>query len=156
MTSDRFPLPDTGWAPAAPFWAAAAQQRLSLPRCDACGRLVWYPADACRRCGGTDQTWVALSGRGTLFSWVVVHQQFLAQYEPPYVTALVAVDEDPAVRLATRLVDIDPVAPDLVMDQPVEVTFGPLRFAGVEGEVIAPFWRPAPNQEPQPVIRTAG
>lgn len=142
MTAPAFPLPDTEWAPVAPFWAAAADGRLSLPRCDGCGRLVWYPADACRRCGGPDQTWVDLSGRGTLFSWVVVHQQFLPQYEPPYVTALVAVDEDPAVRLATRLAAVDPLAPDLAMDQPVEVTFGPLRFPGVVGEVTAPFWRP--------------
>jgi uncharacterized OB-fold protein len=135
-------LPDTDWAPTAPFWAAAAEHRLSLPRCDACRRLVWYPADTCRRCGADAQTWVDLSGRGTLFSWVVVHQQFLPQYEPPFVTALVAVDEDPAVRLATRLLDVDPAAPGLVIDQPVEVAFGPLTFPGVDGEVTAPFWRP--------------
>jgi len=140
MTSDRFPLPDTDWAPTAPFWAAAAEGRLSLPHCDACGRLVWYPADTCRRCGGADQTWVDLSGRGTLFSWVVVHQQFLPQYEPPYVTALVAVDEDPAVRLATRLVDVEDLAA-LRIDQPVEVVFAPLHFAGVDGRVPAPLWR---------------
>lgn len=142
MTAPGFPLPDTDWPPAAPFWAAAAEGRLSLPRCDGCGRLVWYPADRCRRCGGEAQSWVDLSGRGTLFSWVVVHQQFLPQYEPPYVTALVAVDENPAVRLATRLVDVDPAAPGLTIDQPLEVTFGPLRFPGVAGEVTAPFWRP--------------
>jgi uncharacterized OB-fold protein len=137
-----FPLPDTHWAPTEPYWAAAAEGRLSLPRCDACGRLVWYPSDACRRCGGEAQTWVDLSGRGTLFSWVVVHQQFLPQYDPPYVTGLVAVDEDPAVRLATFVVDIDPLAPGLVLDQPVEVTFGPLTVPGVDGQVTAPLWRP--------------
>ena len=142
MTAPGFPLPDTDWATTAPFWAAAADGRLSLPRCDACGRLVWYPADTCRRCGGADHTWVDLAGRGTLFSWVVVHQQFLPQYEPPYVTALVAVDEDPAARLATRLVDVDPLAPGLSIDQPVEVVFGVLRFPDVDGEVPAPFWRP--------------
>ena len=91
MTAPGFPLPETDWAPTAPFWAAAADERLALPRCEACGRLVWYPADTCARCGGSDLTWVDLSGRGTLFSWVVVHQQFLPQYEPPYVTGLVAV-----------------------------------------------------------------
>jgi uncharacterized protein len=140
----NFPLPDTSWEPTAPFWAAAAEDRLSLPRCDACERLIWYPADACQRCGGGEQTWVDLSGRGTLFSWVVVHQQFLPQYEPPFVTALVAVDEDPAVRLATRVVDVDPADPGLTIDQPMAVVFGPLTFPGVEGEVRAPLWRPTP------------
>ena len=142
MTAPGFPLPDTDWAPTAPFWAAAAEHRLSLPRCEACDRLVWYPADACRRCGATAMAWVDLSGLGTLFSWVVVHQQFLPQYDPPYVTALVAVDEDPTVRLATRLVDVDPADPGLTVDQPVEVVFAPLSFPGVDGEVTAPFWRP--------------
>lgn len=142
MTAPQFPLPDTDWAPVAPFWAAAADGRLSLPRCDGCQRLVWYPADICRRCGGEGRTWVDLSGRGTLFSWVVVHQQFLPQYQPPYVTALVAVDEDPTVRLATRLVGVDPLAPGLVIDQPMAVEFGVLAFPGVDGEVTAPFWRP--------------
>ena len=37
---------------------------------------------------------------------------------------------------------MDPLAPDLHIDQPVEVVFAPLRFAGVDGEVTAPFWRP--------------
>ena len=36
----------------------------------------------------------------------------------------------------------DPADPGLTIDQPVEVVFGPLRFAGVDGEVTAPFWRP--------------
>jgi uncharacterized protein len=142
VTAPGFPLPETDWAPTAPFWAAAADHRLSMPRCDACGRLVWYPADTCARCGGGDHSWVDLSGRGTLFAWVVVHQVFLPQYEPPYVTALVAVDEDPAARLATRLVDVDPLAPGLTIDQPVEVAFGPLQFPGIDGQVTAPFWRP--------------
>ena len=143
MTAPGFPLPDTDWAPTAPFWAAAADRRLSLPHCDDCDRLVWYPAEACRRCGGTTRSWGDLSGRGTLFSWVVVHQQFLPQYDPPYITALVAVDEDPAVRLATRLLEVDPADPGLTVDQPVEVVFAPLTFPSVEGEVTAPFWRPA-------------
>ncbi len=142
MTAPGFPLPDTEGAPTAPLWAAAADHRLSLPRCDDCGRLVWYPAEACRRCGGPSQSWVDLSGRGTLFSWVVVHQQFLPQYDPPYVTALVAVDEDPAVRLATRLLEVDPADPGLTVDQAVEVVFAPLTFPSVEGEVTAPLWRP--------------
>ncbi len=137
--TSRFPLPDVDWAPTAPFWAAAAEHRLSLPRCDACGRLVWYPADTCRRCGGGDHTWIDLSGRGTLFSWVVVEHAFLPQYEPPFVTGLVAVEEDPAARLATRLVDV--TGEELAIDAAVEVEFAPLTFPGVDGAVTAPFFR---------------
>jgi hypothetical protein len=56
----------------------------------------------------------------------------------PFVAALVALDEDPAVRLATNLVDCDPAALDF--DLPVRVVFRPLRFPGVPGEVMAPLF----------------
>jgi hypothetical protein len=45
------------------------------------------------------------------------------------------------VRFATRIVDVD--ADALQPDTPVEVVFRPLRFTGVDGQVTAPFFRPA-------------
>lgn len=83
-----------------------------------------------------------MSGRGTLFSWVVVTHAFLPQFADmvPFVPALVALDDDPAVRLATRIVDSDPDALDFEM--PVTVTFRPISFTGVDGEVTAPLFVP--------------
>ena len=63
----------------------------------------------------------------------------------PFVTALVALEEDPAVRLVTYIVDCDPDT--LRCDMPVRVVFRPLRYAGVRGEVVAPLFRP--DEEPQ-------
>jgi uncharacterized OB-fold protein len=137
-----FPLPDTEWAPTRPFWAAAARAELAIPRCDGCRRLHWYPEPRCRRCGGERHTWERVSGRGTLFTWVVLRHAFLPQFgdELPFVSALVALEEDPGVRLATRIVDCAPEA--LAAEMPVEVVFRPLRFAGIQGSVTAPFFRP--------------
>ncbi len=59
----------------------------------------------------------------------------------PFVPALVALDDDPAVRLATRMVDCDP--DDLAFEMPVRVTFQPIRFRDVDGEVTAPLFTPA-------------
>jgi uncharacterized OB-fold protein len=72
----------------------------------------------------------------------VVRHAFLPAFQDkvPFVTGLVALDEDPAVRLAAEIVDTEPDR--LVCDQPVEVTFRPLRFRGVDGAVTAPLWRP--------------
>jgi uncharacterized OB-fold protein len=144
---DDFPLPDTAWPPAREFWAAAARGELRLPRCDACGRFVWYPDGACRACGATAQTWTAVGGRGRLFSWSVVHRAFIPQLADavPYVTGLVAIDEDPAVRLVTRVVDVEPA--QLRVDMPVRVVFRPLRFAGVAGSVPAPMFAPVSAEE---------
>ena len=139
--SAPFPLPDVDWEPLAPFWAGAAAGELRLPRCTACDRIHWYPVGPCRRCGGTDLVWAAVAGAGTLHSWTVVRHGFLPELAGlvPFVAALVALDADPEVRIVTRIVDADPDA--LVVDEPVEVTFRPLRFPGVDGEVVAPFFR---------------
>lgn len=139
----EFPLPDVTWEPTREYWAGAARGELRIPRCDSCGRLVWYPHDTCRRCDGTGLTWETLSGRGTLFSWVVVTHAFLPQFADlvPFVPALVALEEDPAVRIATRMVDCEPS--DLDFEMPVEVVFRPIEFTGVDGSVVAPLFVPA-------------
>jgi uncharacterized OB-fold protein len=138
-----FPLPDIDWPPTREFWAAAARGELAVPRCDACRRYVWYPDGACRFCGSRALTWTTVSGRGRLFSWSVVRRAFIPQLaaDVPYVPALVTIDEDPAVRLVTRVVDCNPA--ELRIDMPVRAVFRPLRFAGVTGEVIAPLFVPA-------------
>jgi uncharacterized OB-fold protein len=138
-----FPLPDVEWEPTREFWAGAARHELLIPRCDACGRYQWYPKPRCRECRSEGFSWAPMSGRGTLFSWVVVTHAFLPQFvdKVPFVPALVALDEDPAVRLATDIVDCPPDA--LEFDMALEVTFRPLSFAGIPGEVVAPLFRPA-------------
>jgi uncharacterized protein len=138
-----FPLPDLDWLPTAPFWAGAAQRELRIPRCDSCGRFCWYPHEQCSACSGESFTWVVTSGRGTLFSWVVVTHAFLPQFADlvPFVPALVALEDDPAVRIPTRMVNCD--ASDLAFEMPVRVTFEPISFTGVDGEVTAPLFEPA-------------
>ncbi|HVJ95799.1 MAG TPA: OB-fold domain-containing protein [Acidimicrobiia bacterium] len=138
---EDFPLPDVDDALTAPYFAGAARGELLIPRCDTCSAFVWYPAEACPADGGTP-TWTAVSGRGTLFSWAVVQRPFLPAFADmvPFVTALVAIDEDPAVRLCTLLVDHD----DLAAEMPLVVDFRPLAFSTVPGKsVVVPMFRPA-------------
>ncbi|MGH7821458.1 MAG: Zn-ribbon domain-containing OB-fold protein, partial [Candidatus Binatia bacterium] len=103
-------------------------------------RLVWYPDGACRRCGALERTWVALSGRGRLFSWSVVRRAFIPQLASlvPFATGLVVPVEEEAVRIVTMIVDCPPE--ELAIDMPVEVVFRALRFDGVGGEVVAPLF----------------
>ena len=143
MTHPTFPLPDITWGPTRPFWEGAARRQLLITRCDLCGRYVWYPQPPCRACGGTRLNWTAVSGRGRLFSWSIVRHAFLPQFaaQVPFVPALVALEEDPSVRLVTRIVDCEP--DKLRCDLPVHVVFRPLHFAGVVGELEAPMFTPA-------------
>jgi len=138
----EFPLPDLAWEPTRPFWEGAARRQLVLPRCS-CRRFVWYPDGTCRNCGGSIREWTPVSGRGRLFSWSIVHRAFIPQLASlvPFVTGLVAIEEDPAVRLATLVVDCP--HDRLRIDMPVLVTFRALQFAGVAGSVLAPLFAPS-------------
>ena len=140
---EDFPLPDTEWEPTRGYWEAAAAGELRVPRCTSCAEWSWYPKEACPGCGGSEMPWTRLSGRATLFSYVVVHHAFLPQYRglTPFLPALVVPEEAPGIRLTTRLVDCEPG--ELRMDMPVEAVFRPLEFEGVDGSVVAPLFRPA-------------
>lgn len=140
ITRDDFPLPDVDDPLTAPYFVGAAQDELVIPRCETCGGYVWYPQDACPRDGGS-LVWSPVSGRATLFTWAVVRRGFLPAFTDrvPFVTALVVLDEDPAVRLCTYIVDTAPEL--LVADAAVEVTFRPLEFSTVPGKsVIVPMF----------------
>lgn len=137
-----FPLPDVEWAPTRELFAGAARGELRVTRCNLCASLVWYPGTPCRTCGAERQEWVTVSGRGTLFSWSVVRFPWIPQFKSivPFVTGLVALEEDPRVRLVSRIVDC--AIEDLRCDMPVIADFRPLRFDGVDGEVVVPMFRP--------------
>jgi uncharacterized protein len=148
--SAAFPLPDTDWEPLREFWAGAARGELVIPRCRACARWVWYPRETCPGCDRRDLAWTAVSGRGRLYSWAVVRRGLAKPFADrvPYAAGLVALEEDPAVRLVTNLVDCDLDA--LRVDEPVHVVFRPLRFSDAEGEVTAPMFTPTLPATPAP------
>src|SRR5215470_8910422 len=84
-----------------PFFEAAARGELWIPRCAATGRFVFPPFAA----GGALE-WVRVSGRGSIWSFVVPHPPLLPWYaeRAPYVVLTVALDEDPRVRVVGNLV----------------------------------------------------
>jgi uncharacterized OB-fold protein len=137
---DDFPLPDVDDPLTAPYFAGAARGELMITRCDACDNYVWYPTERCPTCAG-ELTWKPVSGEATLFSWAAVRRAFLPAFadQVPFVTALVALVEDPTVRLPTYLVDSG-VGP-FRADEPMRVTFRPLSFSTVPGKsVIVPMF----------------
>ena len=71
---------------------------LELYRCERC--CVWhgYPRAACPNCGGSTRR-TSVSGRGTLYSYTVVHRAPTAALrgETPYVIAIVHTVEGPHI-----------------------------------------------------------
>jgi uncharacterized OB-fold protein len=103
-----------------PFWQATAEGRLSLPHCNACGFVIWYPRARCPECHSTDVRWQDASGGGTIYSFSITRKGQGAYREAgPYVLAYVELDEGP--RVLTNIVDCDPEA--LEVGQRVRVVF---------------------------------
>jgi acetyl-CoA acetyltransferase/uncharacterized OB-fold protein len=120
------------------YWRGGADGRLRLQSCESCAALIHPPKPACPYCGGAETSVREVSGRATLFGFTVSHRFGLPGVPAPLTVAQVAVEEDPRVKLTTRLVDCHP--DDLRLGQPVEVT-----FEHVE-DVWLPLFRPAADQ----------
>jgi uncharacterized protein len=106
----------------APFWEAAARDRLVLPRCRSCGTFIWYPRGFCPDCHTSGVDWVPASGRGTVYSFTVSHRgagPWAAHV--PYVIAYVQLEEGP--RVLTNIVGADPDA--VAIGDEVEAVFQP-------------------------------
>jgi uncharacterized OB-fold protein len=137
-----FPLPDVDDELTNEFFAGAARNELMIPRCTDCDAWVWYPEPSCPSCGGALR-WQPTSGTGRLFSWAVVRRPFLPAFADmiPFVTALVALEEAPEVRIVTYVVDVDPG--ELRADLPLDVTFRLLAFPTVPDRSVAvPMFAP--------------
>ncbi|MGH3756785.1 Zn-ribbon domain-containing OB-fold protein [Actinophytocola sp.] len=127
------PSPD-----AAPFWAAAAQHRLEIPRCNPCGRHFFYPRALCPLCGSRDVGWVESAGTGVLYSFCIQHRSSVPGLAEatPFVTCLVDLDE--GVRLMSFLVGVPPEPDQITCAMRVRVDFHDLR----DGHTL-PVFRPA-------------
>lgn len=97
------------------FWAATAEGRLLLRRCDDCSTFIWYPRAHCPACGGQRTSWVEASGKGTVYTFTAVHRSAVEGYRDalPYVIAYVELDEGP--RVLTNIVGCDPAAVEVGM-----------------------------------------
>lgn len=85
-----------------PYWEAAAQGRLVLQCCAACGKVRHYPRLLCDNCYSDTLVWRSASGRGTVHSWTVAYHAFHPAFaaELPYI--LVTVDLEEGVRALGR------------------------------------------------------
>ena len=87
---------------ARPYWEAAAQGKLVLQSCSACGKVRHYPRLLCDACYSDAVTWLPSEACGAIHSWTVAHHAFHPAFaaELPYI--LVTVDLDEGVRALGR------------------------------------------------------
>jgi uncharacterized OB-fold protein len=103
------------------FWTGGADGRLLIAHCRACGHFFHPPGPVCWRCRSTDVGPEPVSGRATVAAFTVNRQPWVPGFAPPYVVAMVELEEEPDVRLVTNIVDIAPEA--VTVGLAVEVFF---------------------------------
>ena len=129
------PLPIVD-AVSAPYWEAAKRQEFVMQRCDDCARLRFPPTTSCWYCLSPNTTWTPLSGRGTVWSYILMHQLYYPAFadELPYPVAVIETEE--GVRLISNLVQV--AREDIEIGMAVEVV-----FEDVTDEFAIPKFRPA-------------
>ncbi|GAB2754132.1 Zn-ribbon domain-containing OB-fold protein [Streptomyces bullii] len=144
------------------YWDAAAEGRLLIRRCGACGHAHHYPREFCPHCWSEDVTWERASGRATLYTWSVVHRNDLPPFthRTPYVAAVVDLVEGP--RMMTEIVTAGeaelPPGTEPV-GQPAagtEVEGGPVTVTELEGGLRAGTELEVVFREGVPVFRVRG
>jgi acetyl-CoA acetyltransferase/uncharacterized OB-fold protein len=119
------------------FWTSGADGVLRFRQCAECGALQHPPGPICRTCGSDDLNITPVAGSGVVVGYTVNEHPWSPAFPPPYVVAIVAIDEDPRVRLTTNLVDVD--LTEVAVGQQVEV-----QFEHVE-DVWLPVFSPRPG-----------
>jgi len=116
------------------FWRSGADGRLRFLGCGSCGRVHHPPVPRCPYCGSRDLAPRAVSGDAMVATFTVNHQPFMPGFEPPYVIAIVEIDDDPTIRLMTNIVGC--AIEDVRIGMPVRVTFEE------NGEWFVPLFEP--------------
>lgn len=118
----------------APYWAAARERRLSLPKCEDCEGNWFPPSRTCPHCLSPHVTFADVSGRGKVYSFVTFHRVYHPAFEGdvPYVVALIELEEGP--RLLSNVIGV--AHEDVRCEMQVEVVFEDV------GEATVPKFRP--------------
>lgn len=130
---DLFKLATNAWTQ--PFWGAAAQHKLLVAQCAACGECRMPPTPFCPQCQSQQIDWKTLSGLGEIYAYTIVDRAILPGMAEhlPYVPAVITLEGGGGVRLISNVVDVE--LAEIAIGMPVEVVWDDLR----EGVAVPRF-----------------
>lgn len=119
-----------------PFWDYCKQHELRVQKCKSCGELHYPPSPICPHCLSMDLEWAKLSGKGEVYSFIVVRRRYHPGFAPdiPYTVAIIETEE--SIRMLSNVVGCKPE--DVRIGMPVEVFFD-----DVTPEFSLPKFKPA-------------
>ncbi len=114
-----------------PHWEACRRGELLVQQCQDCSAYIFTPEFACTQCLGDRLEWVTSSGKGTLYSFTVIHRPQRPEFEVPYVAAIVELEE--GWHMLSNIVDCD--IDKVQVGLPLQVCFVP------RGDVVLPMFK---------------
>jgi uncharacterized OB-fold protein len=123
------------------YWTGGAEGELRVYRCQDCRGWIHPPSAACWRCRSRRLGPEVTSGRGKVAAYTINVHPWLPGFPPPYIIAIVELDESPDVRFTTNIIDCD--IEDVAVGLPVEVVFEH------HEDVWLPLFRPIQSADQQ-------
>ena len=136
---ERFPDYEQG------FWQGTRAGELRIQRCAACGRLRHLPTPMCPGCSSLEYDWTTVSGRGVVYSFVIVrhpvHPAIREREQTPYNICMIELEEQEGLRVCSNVLHVAPE--DISIDMPVRVSFIPTLD---DPDVVLPLFVPVSEQ----------
>jgi uncharacterized OB-fold protein len=99
----------------------------------------------CPYCHSLDYDWTKTSGRGKVYSHLIVrhpvHRALRDGEQTPYNVCLIELEDQEGLRMVSNVLNVAPE--DVYIDMPVEVTFMPTVD---DPNVVLPLFVPAPGR----------
>jgi uncharacterized OB-fold protein len=89
------------------FWRGGAEGELRILRCQDCASWLHPPTPVCGECLSRNLLAEATSGRATVATFTINRHPWVPGFDPPYIIAIVELDEQTGLRLTTNLVNLD-------------------------------------------------
>lgn len=123
------------------FWEGTQAGELRIQRCSDCGLFRHLPTPMCPECSSLDYQWATVSGRGFVYSYVIVrhpvHPAIREKEQTPYNVCVIELEEQAGLRICSNVLNIAPE--DIGIDMRVRVTFVP---SVDEPDVVLPVFLP--------------
>lgn len=116
------------------YWQGLREGKLLIQRCKSCGKLRHPPQPMCEHCQSLEWDTIESEGKGTVYTYTVMHYPEIPPFDYP--NAIVLVDLEEGVRLVSQLIDTRPE--DIHIGMAVEMT-----IKEVQDGMSLPLFRPA-------------
>lgn len=126
-----------------PFWRGCREGELRMQRCPVTGRLIFPPRPVNPWSPRDTALWTTVSSTGTIWSVIAPHAPLMLDFTElaPYNAIVVALDEDPTIRLVGNLVPEAGAAINAIAYDDIEIgTAVQVVFEYINEDITLPRW----------------